>query len=304
MSPPPLDSLVDAEHLLHRIKHIVQKDGHKTRSQVSVVGENVVATRDLAAHLATQSEQTNIALAKMGNGIEKMGNGVEKVGAEMGQHSQCLAVQTQVLGALLERTQVPTLQPSVSLQSPLAQPPFDDAAASPSPTAAAHVSAAAKVLSVSQWLPPHPTRTPFTPSPLPHQISPTPLTPGIVNEASVKHFLGKELETSPEATSDDEIIDPQSKMHRRVSFAPGPSPLRQPLRPVTDNTMWTPAVVRKRSVPPMTGGWPSEPLAGLPLGAGGTAITPQLHAPPLAGPLPPSPLPSSPPRLGCVTYEP
>ena len=142
MSPPPLGSLADTEHLLHRIKHIVQKDGHKTRRQVSVV---------VAAHLATQSEQTNIALAKMGNGIEKMG-------AEMGQQSQCLAVQTQALRAILERTQVPTLQPSLSptlqpslsLQSPLAQPPFDDAAASPSPTAVAHVSADAEVLSVSQ----------------------------------------------------------------------------------------------------------------------------------------------------------
>ena len=133
MSPPPLGSLADTEHLLHRIKHIVQKDGHKTRRQVSVV---------VAAHLATQSEQTNIALAKMGNGIEKMG-------AEMGQQSQCLAVQTQALRAILERTQVPTL-PSLSLQSPLAQPPFDDAAASPSPTAVAHVSADAEVLSVSQ----------------------------------------------------------------------------------------------------------------------------------------------------------
>jgi len=148
VSPPQLDSLVDAEHLLHRIKHIVQKDGHKTRRQVSVV---------VAAHLATQSEQTNTALAKMGNGIEKMGNGIEKMGngiekmgAEMGQHSQCLAVQTQALRAILERTQVPTLQPSLSLQSPLAQPPFDDAAASPSPTAVAHVSADAEVLSVSQ----------------------------------------------------------------------------------------------------------------------------------------------------------
>ena len=140
MSPPPLGSLADTEHLLHRIKHIVQKDGHKTRRQVSVV---------VAAHLATQSEQTNIALAKMGNGIEKMGNGIEKMGAEMGQQSQCLAVQTQALRAILERTQVPTL-PSLSLQSPLAQPPFDDAAASPSPTAVAHVSADAEVLSVSQ----------------------------------------------------------------------------------------------------------------------------------------------------------
>ena len=140
VSPPPLGSLADTEHLLHRIKHIVQKDGHKTRRQVSVV---------VAAHLATQSEQTNIALAKMGNGIEKMGNGIEKMGAEMGQQSQCLAVQTQALRAILERTQVPTL-PSLSLQSPLAQPPFDDAAASPSPTAVAHVSADAEVLSVSQ----------------------------------------------------------------------------------------------------------------------------------------------------------